>query len=88
MKTTTGLTYRPFTREELEVLPEGTIVAMRYNDGEEPEIFRVQPGGRGVPPWAVLTALPQDYEWERWTLDEVHSEFARYAVVYQPEAGL
>ena len=85
MTTHAPLTYRPFTRDEIALLPAGSIIAMTWEHDPEPELFRHSTSGRNTGPWTLLTALPQDHEWERWTHDEVYSEHALYAVVYAPE---
>ena len=75
--------YRPSTRDELAALPEGTIVAMAWEHDLDPDLFRHSPSARQQP-WALLTAPVEYGDWERWSLDDLHSEHALYAVIYQP----
>lgn len=76
------LAYRAFTRDELAALPEGTLLAQVWQPDGEPDLFRKAP--QRYSDWAVLTGTPQDYDFERWTTADLHSEHALYAVIYQP----
>lgn len=76
------LPYRPFSKEEIAALPTGTLLAQTWESSPDPEIFRRSDNGHTN--WALLTGSPQDFDWERWTHDEVHSEHALYAVIYLP----
>jgi hypothetical protein len=75
------LTYRQHTLAEIEALPVGTILAMTWPGSPDPELFRRSQDRYSH--WAMLTSA-QDYDWERWTHDDVFSENALYAVIYQP----
>jgi len=81
--TTADLTYRPFTREELSALSSRTIVARRFPNDPEPDLFRHRPGATLC--WALLTGTPVDFDWEWWSTSQLFDQHAEYAIVYLPE---
>ena len=81
---TTSLTYKPMSHDAIEALPPWTILARTWQSDPEPELYRHSPA-RNEPSWVLLDRPDGSGDLERCDAQNLHSEYALYAVIYQPE---